>query len=380
MSPTTSGRNAGLARELDERGARLLLSRIAEPYDEKVQGLVAEHGIFDLVGYAVSDGRTPDGVPLTRMQARLESSLRQDDGAIARTLGCRILVPGDEEWPDVLDELEQPPWCLWVRGPLRLHQVVDRSVAVVGARASSSYGDEATARLAFTLAEKGYTIISGAALGIDAVAHRAALHAGGRTVAALAGGVDVPYPRANSDLIAKIASDGALVSESPPGGAPARMRFLARNRVIAALSLGTVVVEAGLRSGARTTVRYARDLGRHAMAVPGPVTSALSAGCHEEIRHGATLVTDAAEVAEMIGRMGEDLTSPKRGADRDGDELEPEIRRVWQWLRPRTSLSVDELMVRSGLGLAEVLSALGDLEQRGLAEQLLDGWKRRGGA
>lgn len=193
----------------------------------------------------------------------------------------------------------------------------------------------------------------------------------------LAGGVDVPYPRANAGLLARIAECGTIVSETPPGGAPARMRFLSRNRIIAALSSGTVVVEAGLRSGARNTVGHARELGRHVMAVPGPVGSTLSAGCHEEIRAGATLVTDADEVAELVGRIGEDLAPVKRGRVEEQDGLEPHVRRVWQWLRPRRSVSVDEVMVQSGLGLGEVLVALSELEQRGLAEQLLDGWKRR---
>ena len=363
-----------------ERGARTLLSRIAEPYDETVQELVAEHGVLDLVGYAVRDGRTPDGVPLTRLLSRLERSLGVDEEQVTRALGVRVLVPGDEEWPAGLDDLGAVPWALWVRGPLRLDEAAGGSVGVVGSRASSSYGDETAARIAFDLAERGRTVVSGAAYGIDAAAHRAALAVDeGRTVAVLAGGVDVAYPRSNVDLIARVGQHGALVSETPPGGAPARMRFLSRNRIIAALSVGTLVVECGLRSGARNTVAHARELGRHVMAVPGPVGSALSAGCHEEIRAGAVLVTDADEVIEQVGRMGKDLAPVKRGRVEPQDDLTPETRRVWQWLRPRRSVSVDEVMVRSGLALGEVLVALSELEERGLAEQLLDGWKRRSG-
>lgn len=362
---------------LGERRARLLLARMGEPYDEWVQRLVAEHGVEDLVGYALRDGRTPEGVQLDRLVGRLDRALGADDGHIARSLGARVLVPGDAEWPGAVDELEAPPWCLWVRGPLRLDEVPRRSVAVVGARASTAYGEHVTARICVDLVEKSFVIVSGAAFGIDAAAHRAALAVDGLTVAVLAGGVDVPYPRANSDLIARIAQTGALVSETPPGGAPARMRFLARNRIIAALAGGTLVVEAGLRSGARTTVRHARELARHVMAVPGSVESVMSAGCHVEIRAGAELVTDAAEVAELVGRVGHDLAPVKHGETREADELAEELRRVWQWLRPRRSCSVDEVMVRSGLTLREVLSALGELEELGLAEQLLDGWRRR---
>lgn len=361
---------------LDERAARLLLSRMGEPYDEFVQGLVAEHGVLDLVGYALHDGQTPDGTGLGRLLGRRDRALAADDDHICRALGLRVLMPGDPEWPTVLDELPWPPWCLWVRGPLTLDEVPGRSVAVVGARASTAYGEHQTARLSMDLAERGFAIVSGAAYGIDAAAHRAALAAGGPTVAVLAGGVDVPYPRTNADLIARIGQVGALVSETPPGGAPARMRFLARNRVIAALATGTLVVEAGLRSGARSTAKNARELGRHLMAVPGPVESSMSAGCHAEIRMGATLVTDAAEVVELVGRIGLDLAPVKQGRVQQEDGLDEGLRRIWQWLRPRRSCSVDEVMVRSGLTVGEVLAGLGELEELGLAEHLLDGWRR----
>lgn len=367
-----------MASRLDERAARVLLARIAEPYDEFVQALVQEYGTHDLVGYVMRDGRTPDGVDLTRLRSRLDRALAVDDAHICRTLGLRLLVPGEDEWPNPVDELEHPPWCLWVSGPVRLDTLARRSVAIVGARASTSYGDQLAAELAMDLADKGFVVISGAAYGIDAAAHRAVLAAGGMTVAVLAGGADVPYPRANTDLLARIGRTGAIVSETPPGGAPARMRFLARNRLIAALATGTVVVEAGLRSGARTTTKHARELDRPLMAVPGPVTSAQSAGCHAELRMGATLVTDAGEVAEFVGRIGEDLAPVKQGMTVPVDQAGPDARRVWQWLRPRRSVTVDELMVRAGLSLAEVQLGLAELERDGLAEQLLDGWVRRG--
>ena len=365
---------------LDERRARILLSRLAEPYDEKIQGLVAEHGVLDLVGYALRDGRTPDGVSLQRLVGRSQAALALDDARIARSLGARLLVPGDGEWPAQVEELGHPPWCLWVLGPVRLGEVPERGVAVVGARASTAYGDHVTAGLCLDLVDRGFSIVSGAAFGIDAAAHRATLSGDGVTVAVLAGGVDVAYPRANADLIRRVGQTGLLVSETPPGGAPARMRFLARNRLIAALSLGTVVVEAGLRSGARSTVKHARELGRHVMAVPGSVQSLLSQGAHAEIRMGAELVTDGAEVAELVGRIGHDLAPVKQGPRRGEDALAPQLRRVWQWLRPRGSSTVDEVMVRAGLTLGETLAALRELEHDGYAEELLDGWRRRAGA
>lgn len=366
-------------RPLDERSARVLLSRLAEPYDDGVQALVREHGPLDLVGYALRDGRTPDGVGLARMAARADRATAQDDVRVAAVLDARVLVPGDPEWPGCLDDLGAPPWCLWVRGPARLDEVATRAVALVGARASTAYGDHVTAGLAVDLAGRGFAVVSGAAFGIDAAAHRATLAVDGCTVAVLAGGVDVAYPRANTELIHQVARTGALVSETPPGGAPARMRFLSRNRVIAALSLGTVVVEAGLRSGARSTAKHARELGRHVMAVPGPVESLLSQGCHAEIRMGAELVTDAAEVVELVGRLGLDLAPTKHGPTRAEDGLSEELRRVWQWLRPRSSSTVDEVMLRSGLGLRETLAGLRELERSGYAEEVLDGWRRRRG-
>lgn len=364
-------------RVTDERHARLLLSRLAEPYDERVQRVVAEHGVEDVVGYAVRDGRTPDGVDLGRLAARVERAASLDEAHIARRLGARILIPGDAGWPEALDELEQPPWCLWLTGPGDVRELAERSVAVVGARASTAYGDHVAAGLCVDLVGRGFTVVSGAAFGIDAAAHRATLSVDGSTIAVLAGGVDVAYPRANAELIDRIRRTGALVSETPPGGAPARMRFLARNRIIAGLARGTVVVEAGLRSGARSTVKHARELGRPVMAVPGSVESLMSQGCHAEIRMGAELVTDGAEVAELVGRIGDDLAPVKQGMARAEDRLTDDLRRVWQWLRPRSSCPVDEVMVRCGLTLRETLAALRALEQDGLAEELLDGWQRR---
>lgn len=367
-------------RTLDERSARVLLARLAEPYDESVHALVAEHGVLDLVGYALRDGHTPQGVSLHRLVARADRAIAADDERIATVLGARVLVPDDPEWPGTVDQLPNPPWCLWALGPARVDEVPERGLAMVGARASTAYGDHVTAVLSVDLAERGFTIISGAAYGIDAAAHRAALAVQGTTVAVLAGGVDVAYPRANADLIRQIGLTGALLSETPPGGAPARMRFLSRNRIIAALAMGTVVVEAGLRSGARSTAKHARELGRHVMAVPGPVESLMSQGCHAEIRMGAELVTDASEVVELVGRLGVDLAPVKQGPTRAEDALSPELRRVWQWLRPRSPSTVDDLMHRCGLGLGETLSALRELEWDGHAEELLDGWRRRSGS
>ena len=221
-----------------------------------------------------------------------------DDAGLpgAQQKGIRLICPGDPEWPPQLDDLgAQRPYALWARGN-DLRAACGQAVSVVGSRAASAYGTHVAADLAAGLAGCGWTVISGAAYGIDAAAHHGALLADGRTVAVLACGADIAYPRGHATLLATIATRGTIVSEYPPGQQISRTRFLTRNRVIAALSAGTVVIEAGLASGALITARHTRELGRPVMAVPGPVTSAQSAGCHQLIRDGATCVTSTADI------------------------------------------------------------------------------------
>jgi DNA processing protein len=222
----------------------------------------------------------------------------------ADRLDARVVVPGDAEWPTGLDDLGgSAPLCLWVRGPVDLAAAVRRSVALVGARAATAYGEHVAADLAAGLAEAGCTVVSGGAYGIDVAAHRGALAVGGPTIALLAGGVDRTYPAGNHTLLESLAREhGAVVAECPPGTAPVRARFLLRNRLIAALSGATVVVEAAWRSGALSTATHAAALLRPLGAVPGPVTSMASAGCHRLIRDGAAVcVTGTPDVLELVG-------------------------------------------------------------------------------
>lgn len=282
-----------------ERLARAALTCIAEPGDPAMGALLRICAPAEIVA-AVIENRTPSPAALgpggiagidralRRWAARLGEAPSEPALDAWRRAGIRLVIPGDAEWPGQLDVLgDAGPWGLWVRGNADLRYACLRSVSIVGTRAATAYGAHVCTEMSAALAERGWSIISGGAYGVDGCAHRAAMAAGGVTVAVLPGGVDQAYPPGHHGLFRAVHERGATVSEWPPGRNPTRHGFLVRNRVIAALSRGTVVVEAALRSGALSTARHARDQGRPLMAVPGPVTSAQSAGCHEIIRDWA---------------------------------------------------------------------------------------------
>jgi DNA processing protein len=248
-----------------------------------------------------------------------------------------------------VDDLgDRRPLALWVRGPLSLREATERAVAVVGSRAATPYGNQVAAELAVELGDRGWSTVSGGAYGIDAAAHRGSLAAGAPTVAVLACGVDVAYPSGNRRLFADIAETALLVSEWPPGASPTRLRFLWRNRVIAALARGTVVVEMGHRSGARRTCTEAARLGRYVMAVPGPVTSAVSVGCHALLRaREAECVTSARDVLELVSRLGDDLPPEPESASSLRDRLGREAQRVLDALDPLEFLTPDQVAAAS---------------------------------
>jgi DNA processing protein len=252
-------------------------------------------------------------------------------------------------------------------------------VAVVGARSASAYGEHVAAELGHGLATEGITVVSGAAYGIDGSAHRGALTAEGPTIAVLGCGIDKPYPAGHATLLDRIAQAGAVVSEYPPGTPPAKHRFLVRNRLIAALAAGVVVVEAGRRSGTRNTAATAAALGRLVMAVPGPISSAMSVGCHDLLRTGdACLVTSVADIAESVGRIGVDL-APRPEADdrRATDGLDDRSLRVHEALSRHAGLSAEQIAVRSGVPLDRVRAVLPALELTGLIERCETGWRRK---
>ncbi|MCQ4214171.1 DNA-processing protein DprA, partial [Streptomyces longispororuber] len=238
----------------------------------------------------------------------------------------------------------------------------------------TDYGVRIGASLGAGLAERGWVVVSGGAYGVDAAAHRGALGATGATVAVLACGVDRVYPRGHAQLIDRVAEQGLVVGELPPGDHPTPSRFILRNRVIAALTRGTVVVEAAYRSGALGTARWAQRLGRHSMGVPGPVTSSVSAGVHELLRKEAVLVTDAAEVVELVGEMGE-LAPERRGPVLPRDLLPRAAARVLAVLPARGTRSVAEIGRGAGATEDETIGKLYELRSLGFVERHGDGWQ-----
>ncbi|WP_425559693.1 DNA-processing protein DprA [Kitasatospora terrestris] len=365
-----------------ERWARAALTRLIEPGDATIGRAVARLGALRVVR-AIRDGTAPEHLGLSSARlaayrARLPEINPRVDLERVRTRGGRFIIPGDSEWPSQLEDLgDGRPVGLWIRGTGSLRLLALRSVAVVGSRACTPYGRYVAGQLCSQLAERGWVIVSGAAYGIDSAAHQGALAVGGTTVAVLACGVDVAYPPGNAGLIERIAAQGLVVSELPLGTHPNRFRFVLRNRVIAALTRGTVVVEAALRSGALSTARRARDLNRHTMGVAGPVTSELSAGVHALIRSGAaTLVTDGAEVGELIGAIGEDLAPRRAGPVLPRDLLEPPVARVLEAVPANAEGAPPERLARqAGLTLDETMKRLYELGSLGYVERFGAHWR-----
>jgi DNA processing protein len=367
----------------DVRFARAALTRICEPAGQGLARLIGQCGPVETLE-RLCRGEPPKDIARAVEARRGDIRARRDLDNI-HALGGRLVCPEDDEWPVQLDQLAtvshdndpvMPPVALWVRGLADVSAVCARSVSLVGSRAASSYGTHVAGELAYGLADRGWTVVSGGAYGIDGSSHRAALAAGGPTVAILASGVDRPYPLGHHALFDRIAAEGLLVSEWPPGCSPQRQRFLVRNRVIAALSGGTVVVEAAARSGARMTARRAAELCRPLMAVPGPITSAMSVGAHQLIRTGAaTLVTSAAEVLDLVGQIGSDMAEPPRGPVTARDALPAELAQVLEGLPARRAATPDEIAAQAGVRLADALRALSLLVGHGLVEEHGTGYR-----
>ncbi len=378
----------------DERSRRLFAaaawSCIVEPGDGVAGRLVAALGVEAAVEEVIGGGR--DGLArdaaavtaqgwhdaLARWRPRLDTAAVRDALQRARRAGVVMITPEDPEWPVAVDDLgEHAPLVLWVRGQVGALARPHSSVALVGARAATSYGEHISIELSAELAGRGVTIVSGAAYGIDGAAHRAALSAGGTTVALLAGGADRPYPAGHAELIERIAASGAVVSEVPCGATPTKWRFLQRNRLIAAISAATVVVEAGARSGSLNTAGHAAALARPLGAVPGLVTSAASVGCHRLLREfDARCVTNADEVLELLGAEPATLFDMPAGDDRTDDAT-----RVRDAMSFRSWRETADIARRCGLSSADVTAILGLLALDGEVARGEGGWRRtRAGA
>jgi DNA processing protein len=366
-----------------QRRAWAYLSRVAEPPCPELAALVAQCGPVEAAERVKVGKLDPDLA--RRVEARRELDCAQADLDILDRMGGRLITPDDSEWPllsfmafDGLDNRPNghSPLVLWAVGPVRLDDVAARAAAIVGTRAATAYGEHVSAELAAGLVARDVAVVSGGACGIDGAAHRAALACEGVTVAVVAGGIDNPYPSGHSALFRRIREDCLLISEYPPGTVPGRLRFLTRNRLVAALSGATVVVEAGLRSGAANTASWATGLGRSVGAVPGPVTSAASAGCHALLRGGAVPVTRADDVVELAGRIGE-LAADEPHPVGPLDGLGPDEKQVYDALPSRGGHTVDEIAVAAGVPAHEVLGPLAMLEIAGLASAEAGCWRRR---
>jgi DNA processing protein len=382
-----------------ERLARATFCAIAEPGSASLGRLIARLGPLGalaairtgvLPGNAAPGNAAPgDGMVgaqagqrlaehMASWRIRLQTADPEADLTVCHNFGGRLVCPGDAEWPSQLDDLgDVRPYALWLRGPGDLRYGCLHSVALVGARAASSYGLSVAADLAVQLAERGWTVVSGGAMGIDAAAHRGALAADGDTIAVFANGIDAPYPPRNDGLFAEMGRRALLVGESPPGTHPTRLRFLIRNRVIAALTRGTVVIEAAARSGAINTAAHARKLDRAVMVVPGPITSRTSVGCHKLLRDTppARCVTDAAEIVEEVGSLGTDLAPEPRGPVHPRDGLAATTRQVLEALPARGGAGPAQIAVKAGIDLNTARGHLGILAAAGFVERCDQGWR-----
>ncbi|GMA37034.1 DNA-processing protein DprA [Demequina litorisediminis] len=394
-----------------ESAMLLRWSVLAEAGDSPAAWLVAglgPCGAWDWAAQAVDDPVSATAVLAPTVPARTIAAaiaaaprwaVRWDESDPAtlreRTAACgaQVMVRGQPGWPRAFDSLgAAAPFALWWRGPADLERAFGGGIAVVGARSATAYGEHVAAGIAADVARGGATgataangaraVISGGAYGVDAAAHRAALAAGGTTVAVLAGGIDQVYPAGNADLLGRVAETGALVAEAPPGRAPYRARFLLRNRLIATAA-ATVVVEAAVRSGALSTARHAASIGRPVGAVPGPVTSAVSGGCHELLREGAAvLVRDASDARELAAPIGDTLATTRgagelvAGGDAPRQEFaSPADRAAYDACGGRGG-DLDEISRRAGLTAAQALASLGRLELAGAVVKDRGVWRR----
>ena len=331
----------------------------------RLDRLIACCGTIEQAWHATLSDMIAAGLERRFAEALVHAQRTLDlDGELASATrkGIQLLCREDPAYPHALLHIPSPPPMIYLRGDLS--PADSWSVALVGTRSPTSYGREAARRLAAELAAAGVTVVSGLAIGIDSVAHVAALEAGGRTLAVLANGVEMVYPERNLRLADRIRSQGALISEFPIGTRPLPQLFPVRNRLISGLTRAVVVVEARPGSGALITVDYALEQGRDVFAVPGPIYSATSAGPHQLIRNGAGLATCAADILEALG--GSDMPAQREAREVLPDE--PDERTLLALLE-QESQHIDDLRRLVGWPIDHVSATLALLELKGFVRQ-----------
>lgn len=386
---------------MTDHAAWAYLSRVVEGPSRGIQHLLRAGRGAEEIARGVRTRASWLGELARETEARYDRDTSAQDLAAAQRVGARLVTPEDDEWP--AEQLEHAfgfaasgvsehlrtyqsdavaPHTLWVKGA-PLQGLFTRSVALVGTRAVSRYGIAATEQLVADLAGHHYTVVSGGALGVDSAAHRAALSGGAPTVVVAACGIDRTYPRDNQalfDQLTAAARPGAVITEYPPGTTPQRHRFLTRNRLVAALTQGTVVVEAAWRSGALNTLSWAEGLGRIPMAVPGPVTSSNSLGCHSRIRDGrAQLVTSGRDIRallEAVGALDADAQYELSFAPTEIQSLSRNELRVFDALDIHGAKDTDDIARDAGMTVPLCVHILVDLDKRGVVRREGTRWAR----
>ena len=361
---------AGLMRQAF--GAEESMRLICDGNGARIIGAVQDCGFADMAVERFGDLTKVVVDSLERWTPRMTKNSLSTALAMIESGRFHLISQEHQFWPQSLEDLNwAAPAALWVAGSTGTLQDADRSVAMVGSRTATTYGNMVTNDLVSGLAEYEYAIVSGGAYGIDAIAHQAALSLDNPTIAVMAGGLDKLYPSGNQLLLEKIANRWAVVSEMPPGSTPTKWRFLQRNRLIAAMTQVTVVVEAGWRSGSINTANHASSLSRPVAAVPGPISSPASAGCHRLIREGvADLVTCSDDIRELLGHTSATLEFENGNLGPLEKRAKDALTKAWQTL--------ESIAAKAGLTHGEARLALTSLEVAALAEASMRGWRQTG--
>lgn len=356
------------------REAFFTLAHLCEPGDPIINSALASFSPSEVIEQLLVGVLRPQSKP--RIAQRFSEFSLAKELDYSESIGAKFITRGEMGWPRQLDSLEsEVPWVIWSLGSADFRMLSVKSLAIIGTRACTPYGRDIALRWAGELSCSGLTVVSGGALGIDIAAHSGALQTGNPTLCVLAGGVQVRYPAANEHVFNKIVDCGSILSESPPREHPRRQRFLTRNRIIAALTLGTLIVEASSRSGTVSTATRAQDMGRFVMGVPGSINSPQSEGVHTLITQKvATFAPSPHEVMRIMNLQTREISKPVTALDwRSLPQRELD---VWEALPRKGGCSVEDLQTKSLRSLTEIMASLTELELKNMARS--DGflWRR----